>query len=50
MIVYEITMGTHCAPLFAEVVLHAYKAYFIQWLPKIKKWKINPNFQFQLPL
>jgi hypothetical protein len=30
-------MGTHGPPLFAEVVLHAYKAYFIQWLPKIKK-------------
>ena len=40
----EIPMGTHCAPLFADVVLHAYKAYFIQWLPKNKNGKLIQTF------
>ena len=37
----DIPMGIHCAPLLADVVLHAYNAFFIQWLPKNKNWKLT---------
>jgi hypothetical protein len=32
-----IPMGTNCAPLLADLFLHAYEANSVQWLLKIKK-------------
>lgn len=40
----DIPMGTHCAPLLADVVLHAYNAFVIQWFPKNKNWKLTQTF------
>jgi len=31
-----VPMGTNCAPLLADLFLHAYDAYFLQWLSRIK--------------
>ena len=44
-----IPMGTNCAPLLADLFLHAYEADFLQELHKNKDRKLSQTFSFQLP-
>ena len=43
-------MGTNCAPLLADLFLHAYEAYFLQGFSRIKIKQISPDLLFQLLL
>jgi hypothetical protein len=44
--IYDVTIGTNCAPLLTDLFIYSYDAHSLQWLVKRNRNKLSRSFTF----